>query len=120
MFSALAGELLEGLEAARPVGGATHPNALELEAQRALVRHAIHHGTRFKLQDDHWGRTGYVFVTLFEQGQATMDINGRNFRFSDVAKENWMEGTQPFASRGGFLYRDAGGVVLFRRRTWIS
>jgi hypothetical protein len=120
VFSASAQDLLEGLEATRSIGGATHPNKLELEAQRALVRHAIRNHVPFKLHDDHWGRTGYVLIGLFERGKATMEVDGRSYRFSDVTKEDWREGTHPLASQGGFLYRDSAGAVLFKRWTWIS
>lgn len=120
LFSALAQDILVGLEAAQPIGDASHPNTLELEAQRALVRHAIRHGVPFKLHDDHWRRTGYVLVELFDRGKATMEVEGKRFRVSDVTKEDWREGTHPMRSCGGFLYRDSSGIVLFKRWTWKS
>jgi hypothetical protein len=120
LFFTSAQDLLEELEKARHIGGPTHANKFELEAQRALARHAIQYRVNLRFNDDHWGRTGYALLTLFEQGKATMQLDNRRFRFSEVSKENWIEGTAPLASYGGFLYRDSEGVVIFKTQTWIS
>jgi hypothetical protein len=92
----------------------------ELEGQRARLRRAIRRRAPFKLHDDPFGLTSYAFVKLFEQGRATMKLGGKNFRFSDLTKEDWREGTAPRAFYGGFLYRDSAGAVIFKRGTWIS
>lgn len=115
-----AGVLLEKLNSIPHVGGAEHANRYELEAQRALIRHALQHRLPWTLRDDHWGRTGYACLELFEQNQGTLVVADRSFAFAELRKEDWREGTASRASRGGFLYRDAAGVVLFKRRTWIS
>ncbi len=120
VFFTTAQDLLRGLEGARHIGDSSHPNKFELEAQRALLRHAIRNRVEFRLHDDHWGRTGYVLLSLFEEGKATMQINGKTYRFSELTKEDWREGTDPLASHGGFLYRDSAGVVIYKKWTWIS
>jgi hypothetical protein len=60
-----------------------HANKFEMEAQRALVRHVIRYRNRdFRLNNDHWNRTGWVLLALFEEGKATMqwETNGFDFR----------------------------------------
>jgi hypothetical protein len=120
VFFTTAQELLQALEGARHVGDSEHPNKLELEAQRSLLRHAIRNRVKFRLHDDQWGRTGYVLLSLFEKDKATMKLDSRTYRFSELTKEEWREGTDPLGSRGGFLYRESSGLVVYKRWTWKS
>lgn len=120
VFFAIAQELLRRLEGVRHVGDDSHPNKIELEAQRALLRHAIRYHVKIRLNDDHWAQTSSLLTRLFEEGLATMQIGDRGYRFSEITKEEWREGTQPLAMNGGFLYRDVNGNEIYRRMTWIS
>jgi hypothetical protein len=97
-----------------------HPNKFELEAQRALLRHAIRHRAEFRLQDDHWGRTMWALLKLFEQNEAQIVSGDRCYTIADVEKENWREGTDPMMSHGGILYRDQMGKVIYKTMSWIS
>lgn len=119
-FFTSAQALLKALEETRHIGDSMHANKYELEAQRALLRHCVRYRTKFRLNDDHWGRTGYALLKLFEEGQATMKIGERAFVFTELTKEEWREGDDPLASHGGFLYRDSSGVLIFKRHTWVS
>ena len=110
--------LLEKLATTRHIGDSEHANRYELEAQRALVRHAIRYRVSWTLRDDHWHRTSYACLELFERGQASLLVADRSFSFHEVRKEEWREGTGSLASHGGFLYRDSAGAVLFKRSTW--
>jgi len=52
-------QLLEQLQKTKPIGGDDHPNRLELEAQRALIQHAIDNRVNRRLSDDledRWGQ----------------------------------------------------------------
>jgi hypothetical protein len=120
IFFTSAQELLPRLESEHHIGDSRHANKFELQAQRALVRHALLYHVAFRLNDDHWGRTGYVLIKMFEEGKATMQINDKKFHFSDLAKEDWIGSSEPLASYGGFLYRDSTGTVVYKRRTWRS
>lgn len=120
LFLATAQDLLRVLEETRHIGDSSHPNRLELEAQRAILAHAIRHHVEFRLHDDHWGKTSYAFVVLFEDGKASMESCGTPYQFSDLTKEDWRVGSDPLASHGGFLYRNALGNVIFKMFTWIS
>ena len=115
IFVASAHNVLKELEQVRHIGDANHPTNFELEAQKALVRHAIRHHHGIRLNDDHWGYTGKLFLKLFEEGRAAMRGRSRTFRFGDLIKETWQEGFH-----GGFLYRDLEGVVVYKRFSWIA
>lgn len=88
VFFAAAQDLLQELEKARHIGDSMHENKFELEAQRALLRHAIRYRVNFRLNDNHWSRTGYVLLNLFEHGKATMQVDQRRFHFTEVTKED--------------------------------
>jgi hypothetical protein len=113
-------DLLKQLEATRHFGDSTHPNRLELDAQKALLRHAIRHLVNFRLNDDHWARTSFALLDLFEQGKAIMQIETTKFTFSDICKEEWQDVVGPLCGCGGFLYRDPTGKVICKIQTWIS
>ncbi len=117
---AAAPDLLQELEKTRGIGDSTHANRFELEAQRALVRHALRYRINFRLNDDHWGCTGSVLLRLFEQGKATMQVDQRRFQFSELKKEDWSVVHGRRARCGGFLYRDSTGNVVYKLGTWIS
>jgi hypothetical protein len=119
IFFIAAEKLLEELLKIGYIGTSEHANRFEVEAQCALLRHAIHHKVKFQLHDDHWARTSCAVIKLFENGIGRMELNGKSYIFSDVVKEEWQEGDEPLGSRGGFLYKDAEEVVL-KRWTWIS
>jgi len=120
VFFVSAQDLLHELEQRRHIGDSGHANRFELEAQKALLRHAIRYRVQFRLHDDHWGATGWALLNLFEEGKATMHLDDRTFQFADVCKEEWRVGTNPLGSRGGFCYRDRTGTIVFKRWTWIS
>jgi hypothetical protein len=120
VFLSTAQDLLQQLERMGHVGGPTHPNRLEVEAQCALLRHAMQHRAVFLLNDDHWGRTGYAALALFERSEATVTIDGADYSFSELTKEEWEEGMGPLSGHGGFLYRNNDGVVVYKRSTWRS
>ncbi len=120
VFFAAAQDLLQELEKARHIGDSKHANKFELEAQRALFRHAIRYRVNFRLNDDHWGRTGFVLLSLFEHAKATMQIDQRRFHFTEVTKEDWIGSNEPLAGYGGFLYRDSTGNVIYKIGTWRS
>ena len=113
-------ELLNLLETTRHMGDSSHPNRIELEAQRALLRHAIRHKIDWRLNDDHWGRTGYAILSLFERGKATMRYEGSQYSFADILKDEWSDVHGPLCGTGGFLYRTPVGVTLFKISTWVS
>lgn len=113
-------QLLAALENTRHFGDSKHPNRLELEAQRALLRHSIRHRAEFRLNDDHWGCTGGVLLKLFENGDATMQVGDATYAFRDLTKAEWQEGTHPLASEGGFEYRTADRHIIFKTMTWVS
>ncbi|HEY1123166.1 MAG TPA: hypothetical protein VGE67_16250 [Haloferula sp.] len=120
-FHASAQDLLEALDKIGHVGDSTHPNKLEVEAQKGLLHHVIRYRNRdFQLHDDHWGRTGYALINLFESHKATIEVEGKRHTFADLTKEEWKEGTDSLAMHGGFLYRDASGTVIYKRGTWRS
>jgi len=112
--------LRDNLEQIRHFGDSMHANKFEMEAQRALVRHAIRYRVAFELHDDHWGRTGFALVALFEEGLATLETGGLRYKFLELSKESWVEGTDPMAQQGGFLYRDPDGKIILKMWTWIS
>ena len=122
LVSATAQHLLEALAKTKPVGDASHPNHQELEAQRALLRHAITKRPRnFRLHDDHWHRTGHALLRLFEEGRATMLLHDHRYLFPDVVKAEWQEeGTDSLAVHGGFTYSAKDGTLLFKTVTWHS
>jgi hypothetical protein len=120
VFYLSAQDFLRELENSRHIGDSEHANRYELDAQKALLRHAIRYRVSMRLHDDHWGRTGWLLLKLFEGGRASMELGSRRIQFSQLTKEEWREGTEPLASQGGFHYRDAEGTVVFRRWTWIS
>jgi len=113
-------QLLAALEKTTPIGDSRHPNRLELETQRALLRHAIRHRAVFRLNDDHWGRTKYAALALFEAGEAEMEIGDSCYRFKDLTKIDWQEVDGPLCGEGGFEYRNSEGVVIFKAMTWVS
>lgn len=113
-------DLLSELESTRHIGNSSHPNKFELEAQKALLRHAIRHRLDWKINDDHWGRTGYAILRLFELGRATMLYGGAEYQFRDIVKEEWRNVSGPLCGEGGFLYRTKDGTEIFRIMTWVS
>lgn len=112
--------LLAELEKIRHIGDSMHPNKFEMDAQKALLRHAIRHRIEIRLHDDHWGRTMWALLKLFEEGQAQLLLGDSTYGFSDLIKEDWKEGTKPLMSHGGILYRNEMGEVLFKTMSWIS
>ena len=112
--------LLEALEETRHIGDSMHPNKFELEAQRALLRHCIRVRAEFRLHDDHWGRTGWALLSLFEQGRATLECEQGHFQFSDLTKTEWQNGDHPLGMEGGFSYIAGDGTIVFKTMTWIS
>ncbi|WP_265594276.1 hypothetical protein [Haloferula sp. BvORR071] len=122
-FFATPEDLIGALEKVGSIGGDDHPNRYEVEAQLALLRHVIRVRNRnFCLNNDHWNRTGWALLTLFEQGQADFQAEaiGPRYRFADLTKENWTRGTEPLAQQGGFSYRTADGMLVFSISTWRS
>ena len=119
-FRLLAQDLLSALETTPHVGDLSHPNRYELEAQRALLRHAIMHHVDWRLNDDHWGKTGFAILSLFEQGHATMNFNGSFYKFKYLVKKNWSDISGPRAGEGGFLYCTQNAEVIFKIMTWVS
>jgi len=120
-FHASAQDLLEALTKIGHVGDSSHANKLEVEAQKGLLNHAIRYRCRgFQLHDDHWGRTGYALLNLFEAHKATIQVEGKRLTFAEVTREDWKEGTDSLAMHGGHLYRDASGAVIYKRGTWRS
>lgn len=101
---ALAQDVSARLEVTRHFGGSKHANKFEMEAQRALLRHCLRYRVSFRLNNDHWGTTGSVFVTLFEEGKAEMEVAGVRYRYSQLKKQEWKEGDHPLAMEGGFSY----------------
>lgn len=120
VFFAKAQDVLQRLDAVRHTGDSMHPTKFELEAQKALLRHAIQYGVTFQLNDDHWGRTGYLLLTLFEVGKASMEIDGKRFHFAELIKEDWWVSDEQLGGHGGFLYRDSDGNVIYKRGTRIG
>ncbi len=112
--------LLAELEETRHIGDSMHPNKFELEAQRALLRHFIRVHHDFRLHVDHWGRTGWALLKLFEQGRATLECEQARYQFSDLTKTEWQEGDHPLGMQGGFSYLDENGTIVFKTMTWIS
>ena len=120
VFFAAAQDLLPELEKTPHIGDSMHANKFELEAQKALLRHVIRYRVNFRLNDDHWGRTGFVLLALFERGKATMQVGQRRFHFTELTKEDWIGSNEPLAGYGGFLYRDSTGNVIYKIGTWRS
>ncbi len=116
----VAQDLLPILEETRHIGDSNHPNKFEMEAQRALVKHVIRHNVNFRLNNDHWGRTGWAFVKLFENGKGEIEFSGKRYRFDQLRKEDWQEGHDSLAMQGGFTYSSNDGQILFRTITWNS
>lgn len=120
VVSALAQDLLAMLEETRHIGDSKHPNKLELEAQKGLLRHCIRVKVGFRLHDDHWGRTGWALLRLFEQGKASLGVDDFSFQFSEMVKEEWQEGDDSLAMQGGFSYKTSDGDAVFKVMTWHS
>ncbi|MBK1829523.1 hypothetical protein JIN77_02200 [Verrucomicrobiaceae bacterium R5-34] len=116
----IAQDLLPVLEDTRHIGDSMHPNKLEMEAQRALVRHSIRHHAPFRLNNDHWGRTGWAFLRLFEEGKGQIELGGVRYGFSELTKADWQEGDDPLAMQGGFTYASPEGAIVFKTMTWNS
>ncbi len=108
-FAIPAEPLLAALETTKGIGGPGHPNAVELEAQRALIRHALSVPVNRKLNDDHWGRTSEVAGRLFESGIGKILTADAEFRFTDIKRRLWRAGREPQMSRGGYVYLTADG-----------
>ncbi|MGJ8640576.1 MAG: hypothetical protein ACSHYA_14400 [Opitutaceae bacterium] len=108
------------IEKVKHIGDSGHANKVEMEAQRALVAHAIRHGVNFELYNDHWGRTGYSLIDQFEKGNAWIEQEEQKIYFSELKKEKWSERDHPMAKHGGFLYKNAQGDVIFKKHTWLS
>ncbi|WP_037200969.1 hypothetical protein [Rhodopirellula baltica] len=108
------------LKKTKPTGGTKHPNYLELEAQKALVAHALHHKINFVIHDDLWGRTTMAATKLLEQGVGQLLTPDYEYEYSQIRREEWVEGTEPLMQRGGFSYLNDAGVELYRRWTWMS
>lgn len=112
--------LLEVLDQTRHIGDSRHPNKFEIEAQRALLRHFIRVNHDLRLHDDHWGRTGWALLSLFEQGRATIEFEKHRYEFSKVTKVEWQEGDHPLGMEGGFSYVTSEGTTIFKTTSWIS
>ena len=110
--------LLAKLQQAIP-SPAFPPSKFELEAQKALVEHALRHGVNFKLHNDHSNLTMGAFMELFEEDHAAVEINGQRHLFADLVKEEWSDESSSLRNEGGFLYRDASGRVIFKYSTWF-
>jgi hypothetical protein len=119
-FAMPAPEFLKQLEKTKHTGGADHPNRLELEAQRALIRHAIENKLNRRLNDDLWHETSGAAAQLFEMGVGLLLTPDQAFKFSDLKKKKWTEGTEPLMQRGGFLYKTSDGTEIYSRLTWMS
>jgi hypothetical protein len=113
-------QLLAALEDTRHFGDSKHPNRLELETQRALLRHAIRFRAEFRLNDDHWGRTSGVLLRLFESGDAMMQVGDATHAFRDLTKVEWSDVVGPLVGEGGFEYRTASSQTIFKTMTWVS
>ena len=113
-------KLLKVLDETRHIGDSKHPNKFELEAQRALLRHAIRNRAEFRLNDDHWGRTKWALLTIFDEGEAEFECGDARYKISDVKKEDWREGDEPMMSHGGILYRNSSGDVIYKTMSWVS
>lgn len=120
LVTATAQDLLKELESMGPVGGEEHANHFEMEAQRALLRHSLQYRVSFRLNDDHWHRTHFALLNLFDVGKATMLVSGVSLRVTELTKEEWRVGTEALASHGGSLYRTLNGEVVFKWGTWRS
>lgn len=112
--------LLEVLDQGRHIGDSSHPNKFEMEAQKALLRYFIRVQHDFRLHNDHWGRTGWALLSLFEQDKATIELGQHRYRFSEVTKVEWEEGDDPLGMEGGFSYITSEGETIFKTTTWIS
>jgi hypothetical protein len=119
-LEALASDVLDLLEKTRHVGDSKHANFYEIEAQKALVRHSIRYAINFRLHDDHWGRTGWVMLALFEMCKAKItNIEEEGIEFLQVEKADWRQGTDPLGSCGGFQY-SYKSKLIFKINTWRS
>ena len=119
-FALPADKFLAALEAASGMGGPTHPNKAELEAQRALIRHAISIPLNRKLHDDLWNTTSEVAARLFEAGTGTLLTPDVEYRFDEINRTCWEAGGDPFMRRGGYVYSTRDGQEILRRQTWLS
>ena len=72
------------LKKTKPTGGTKHPNHLELQAQRALVAHALHHKINFVINDDLWGRTTMAATDLLEQGVGLLLTPDCEYEYSQI------------------------------------
>jgi hypothetical protein len=118
-FAIPAAHFLAALEGAKGIGGPNHPNAVELEAQRALIRHAISILINRKLNDDLWQTTSEVAARVFEGGIGVVLSSDGEFRFADINRTRWEIGSGLMAS-GGFAYVTTDGREIYRRQTWMS
>ena len=91
-----------------------------MEAQKALLTHAIKHKIDWHLRDDHWGRTGYAILSLFEAGTGLMRYDDQEHDFSSLTKQVWSDVHGPLCGTGGFHYRDPADKIIFKISTWVS
>lgn len=117
-------DFLPKIVEAMPVGSAEHPNGYELAAQRALVRHCIQHRQSLVLCNDHWNRTGWAFLELFEIGKAYAKTpEEAKILFCDLKREEWQTvGSQEFPASlmSGFQYFRSDGKVIFKMLTTFT
>lgn len=119
-FHTTAQVLLDELENTAHSGDDEHPNRYEMEAQRALLRHAISQCAVIQLHEDHWDKTKWALVELFEKGEAEIEQEGRRYSFSDIEKEKWAVHGNAKTQRGGIQYKNKEGENIFVAMTWMS
>ena len=103
------------LEIMRDAMGITKANTCELEAQRALIKHALSFRIDFEINDDHWGRTGQALLKEFEKGKAWIEEeDGKQIRFSDLQRHEWVD---THLNLGGFEYRKLDGSLYLKMDT---
>lgn len=119
-FITSAQELLNSLEHIEPIGDESHPNALELAAQRALLHHAIHKHEPKRVFNDHWHRTQHALESLFEAGRATIQKNGQIYHRNDVQSERWQKHFGIGIRRDGYQFVDSSGNVILRIATRLQ
>jgi hypothetical protein len=119
-FFVSARPLLQELLREGPFHPDSHPNQAELVAQRELLKHAIKHNLSMDLWEDFWGQMGQIILWFFENGRATVAVDGKRLRFKSVRKKKWVFGSEPLMQIGGFEYRDHSGKLILKRRTWLS
>jgi len=83
------------------------------------MQRALHHKINFVIHDDRWGRTSAAARKLLEQGVGLLLTPDHEYEYSQIHREEWVEGTEPLMQRGGFSYLTDAGVELYRRWTLV-